>query len=123
MAQVVLNAAPTVRVVSGEESTERTVLTEAEQEEFRVVITTRDGRYFWESREGAELIHFTSGAFHWFFDPGGGGYIKVLDNELIVPQEVRDPGPRFLYMEHLTLWLGTFTYWGSTERFDLLGEQ
>lgn len=120
MAQVVLNAAPTVRVVSGEDSTERAVLSEAEREEYRVVITVRDGRYFWTSREGAELVHSRFGAFDWFKDPGGGGYVKVLDAERL-PEFLRDPGPRFVYMEHLTIWLGTITYWGSSETFDLLG--
>ena len=121
-AQVVLNAAPTVRVVSGDAATERTVLSEGEQEEFRVVITTRNGRYFWASREGAELVHSTSGAFHWFWDPGGGGSVKILDQELLQPAALRDPElPRFLYMEHLTLWLDTITYWGSADTFNLDG--
>ena len=123
-AQLVLNAAPTVRVVSGDSATERMVLSESEQEEFRIVITTRNGRYFWASREGAELVHSTSGAFHWFWDPGGGGSVKILDQELLQPAAVRDPErPRFLYMEHLTVMLGTITYWGSTETFDLTGER
>ena len=114
-AQLVLNAAPTVRVVSGDASTERTVLPAGEQEEFRVVITTRNGRYFWASREGAELVHSTSGSFHWFKDPGGGGYVKILDQES-QPEFLRDPElPRFLYMEHLTVMLGTITYWGSAD--------
>ena len=45
--QTVLSATPTSRVISNEESTERVVLSELEQEEYRVVITTRNGRYFW----------------------------------------------------------------------------
>ena len=110
--QTVLSATPTSRVSSGDESTERFVLSELEQEEYRVVITARDGRYFWISREGRELSHSASGVFHWFMDLQGGGYVKVLDTHLL-PDSLRDPGPRFQYMEHRTFFLGTFTVLGD----------
>ncbi len=63
LAQTVLSARPTVKVVSDAASTERVQLSDAEQEQFRLVITTRDGRYYWMSREGREVIHHASGAF------------------------------------------------------------
>ena len=122
LAQTVLSARPTVKVESDAASTQRFQLSDAEQEEFRVVITTRDGRYYWISREGRELIHHASGAFHYFIDPTGGGYIKVFDTSL-VPEFLRDPGPRFQYFEVLSLWLGTITYWGASEDFRLDGQQ
>ena len=120
--QEVLSARPTVKVESNAASTQRFQLSDAEQEEFRVVITTRDGRYYWISREGRELIYHASGAFHYFIDPTGGGYIKVFDTSL-VPEFLRDPGPRFQYFEVLSLWLGTITYWGASEDFRLDGKQ
>ena len=120
-AQTVLSVAPTVRVDSGEDSTQRNVLSEDEQGEFRLVITTRNGRYFWSSREGRELRHSGSGPTHYFIDPRGGGYVKVLDTAGL-PDFLSEPGPRFRYMEHLTLLLGTITYWGSTNTFSLDGQ-
>ena len=122
LAQTVLSARPTVKVESNAASTQRFQLSDAEQEEFRVVITIRDGRYYWISREGRELIHHASLAFHYFIDPTGGGYIKVFDTSL-VPEFLRDPGPRFQYFEVLSLWLGTITYWGATDDFRLDGKQ
>ena len=119
-AQVVLSATPTVKVDSSEASTARQVLSEDEQEEFRVVISTRNSRYFWISREGRELFHSVSGINHWFLDPRGGGYVKVVDTGLL-PEALRDPGPRFHYIEHLTLSLGTITYWGSADTFHIDG--
>jgi hypothetical protein len=106
---VVLSAKPTVKVESSEASTKRYALTESEQEQYRVIITRRDGRYFWSSRENRELIYHHSGAFHYFTDLTGGGYIKIIDTAML-PDSMHGPGPRFRYMEHLTLWLGTITY-------------
>ena len=122
LAQTVLSARPTVKVVSEAASTERFQLSDAEQEAVRVVITIRDGRYYWISREGRELIHHRSGAFHYFIDPTGSGYVKVLDTAFL-PEFLRDPGPRFQYFEVLSLWLGTTTYWGATDDLHLDGQE
>ncbi len=122
LAQTVLSARPTVKVESNAASTQRFQLSDAEQEEFRVVITTRDGRYYWISREGRELMHHRSGVFHYFIDPTGGGYVKVVDTDLL-PESLRDPGPRVQYLEHVTLGLGTITYWGASEDFRLDGKE
>jgi hypothetical protein len=115
-AQLVLNAQPTVKVESGEDATERVFV--AEPEKYRVVITKRDGQHFWASREDRVLVHSVSGAFHNFIPPGGAGYIKVFDTHML-PESMRDPGPRFRYMEHLNLWRGTITYWGVSDNLNL----
>lgn len=117
-AQVILEAKPTVKVESNEAATSRFLLTEPERTQNRVTIIKRGDRYYWKTRENRELVHRVSGAFHFFIDPSGGGYIKVFDTHLL-PEFVRDPGPRFHYMEHVTLWLGTITYWGTSEEFRL----
>ncbi len=122
LAQTVLSARPTVKVESNAASTQRFQLSDAEQEEFRVVITIRDGRYYWISREGRELIHHRSGAFHYFIDPTGGGFVKVFDTGFL-PESLRDPGPRVQYLEHVTLGLETITYWGASEDFRLDGKE
>lgn len=117
-AQVVLDAKPIVKVESGEGATLRQLLSEPDRTKYRVTIIRRGGRYFWTSREDRELLHHLSGAFHYFIEPRGGGYIKVFDAHTL-PESLRDPGPRFRYMEHLTFWLGTITYWGASEEFRL----
>jgi len=118
IAQVVLDATPTVKVESGEGATSRVLLSGPDRTKNRVTITRRGDRYFWTSREDRELVHHASGAFHHFIQPGGGGYIKVFDTHML-PESMRDPGPRFRYMEHSTLWLGTITYWGTSKEFRL----
>jgi len=117
-AQVVLDAKPTVKVESAEGGTARVVLDESARTEYRLTIVQKGQRYFWSSREDRELLHHPSGAFHYFIAPSGAGYIKVFDSHTL-PSSLRDAGPRFRYMEHLTHWLGTVTYWGSTDKFRL----
>ena len=119
-AQVVLEAKPTVKVESGEGATSRVLLSEPDRTKYSVTIIRRSGRYVWASRDDRELVHHVSGAFHYFIEPGGGGYIKIFDTHTL-PESMRDPGPRFRYMEHLTLWLGTITYWGASDEFHLDG--
>lgn len=119
-AQVVLDVKPTVKVESAEGGTTRTVLGEPARTEPRVTIVKKGERYFWTSREDRELLHHPSGAFHYFISPAGSGYIKVFDSHSL-PASLRDGGPRFRYMEHVTLWLGTITYWGATDDFSLEG--
>lgn len=117
-AQTIINAAPTVRVVSGDKETERSVLSDTDREKNRVVIVKVDGRYLWVSRENRELVYIFSGAFHIFVHPGGAGYVKIFDTHRL-PEFLRDPGPRYQYMEHVPLWLSTITYWGTAEEIGL----
>jgi hypothetical protein len=114
---VVLDAKPTVRIDSDASSTTRSVLSNADQDNSRIRIAKQGNRYIWVSRENRELSYQSSGAVHYFIDPRGSGYVKVLDT-LNLPKSTHTPGPRYEYMEHLTLLLGSITYWGATDTFD-----
>ena len=113
----VLNATPLSRVNSSDTNTKREALSSAQQQEFRIVIKKIDGKYFWASRENRELFYTLSGAFHIFIDPRSGAYVKVFDKNFLA-ESLRDPGPRFIYLEHNHLWLNTITYWGTTNVFE-----
>lgn len=114
--EVVFNALPTSKVSSEAQETSRELLNESKRHEFRLLITKNGNEYLWVSRENRPLVHSISGAFHMFADPRGSGYIKIFDSSFI-PESVRSPGPRYTYMEHLHMHLGTITYWGSAESF------
>ena len=107
--EVVISGRPLTKVESSGEDTKRFNLTEEQQVQYGLVILKRGKSYFWASREMKPLLHTVSGAFHYFADPNGGGYIKVVDRRLLMDKEK----PRYLYMEHLTLWMQTLTYWGT----------
>ena len=117
---VVLDAKPTVMIASDANSTTRSVLSKPDQDKFRVRIAKKGNQYIWVSRENAVLVHKLSGVVHYFIDPTGGGYVKVLDTFKIpkFPKSTRTPGPRYEYMEHVGLLLGTITYWGATDVFE-----
>lgn len=119
-AQLVFDASPTVKVESGDLKATRFVLSKKERMEFRVTIVQREGRYYWASRENKELAYSTSGAHHYFIATDGAGYVKIQDAELL-PELMRSPGPRFRYMEHLSITLATITYWGASDKFDRAG--
>lgn len=112
---VVFEATPDSRVDSGPESTTRTIVRGEERSKGLLIITRKNRRYFWTTREDRDLIYSRSGAFHLFIAPGGAGYVKVLDTHLL-PKDAWKPGPRYQYIEHVGLMLGTLTYWGSSER-------
>jgi hypothetical protein len=117
-AQNVLDAEPTVRNDSSEDAATRHVLPPVERAKNRAIIIKRDDKYFWASRGGRELVHHASGAFDYFIEPGGSGYVKVFDSHSM-PTDLRPKGPRYQYMEHVTIMLYSITYWGSTDRLDL----
>src|SRR5262245_7674776 len=59
--RLVFSGNPTVKVESAHQASNRVELTTQEQTEYRVLITARDGKYYWASRENKELFHFRSG--------------------------------------------------------------
>ncbi len=115
-AQTLLNATPSVRVDSDQKSTQRTVLTAVDREKARITIVRLDGKYYWATREHRELAYARGGAMHFFTSPDGGGYVKVMDTHFL-SASLRAPGPRFRFMEHVTLGMGSITYFGATDSF------
>jgi hypothetical protein len=115
-AEIILDVRPTVRVASNEESTVRKVLAGAERDKASVVVAQEGERFFWTSRENRELIHSHAGGTHYFIEPVGGGYVKVVDLAFIDPKV---KGPRYLVLEHVGIMVNTITYWGSTDTFGI----
>ena len=115
--QVVFNSMPATRTDSFAEKTIRQTLSDGKRNEARLLITKIGDQYFWATRENVPLVYTVSGAFHIFTDSRGGGYVKIFDTEFL-PKSVREPGPRYQYMEHATLWLSSITYWGTSDKFE-----
>lgn len=114
---VVLEARPTHVVESWPVGTEHRTLTAEQREKNRVRIVKRGNRYFWTTRENRALVHVESGAYHHFIDPQGGGYVKVYDSRHPLAGGEEDPPIQFF--EHVSLHLGTLTYWGNAPEFTL----
>ena len=114
---VVLNGVPTSKVESSSAETKREVLAQGKQLEARVLITKEGGNYFWASRGNRPLVYRASGVVHVFVEPGGAGYIEVIDqNSLPEAMRSRDRS-RILYKEHIRSMLTSITYWGGSDAF------
>jgi hypothetical protein len=113
---VVLSGRPTAKAEGAEDATRHTAVTEAERDKLRVVIVRKGDRYFWASRENRELERRVAGAFHIFVDRVDGAYVRVFDRSTL-PDSMRPEGPRFEYVEHVPLFRGTVTFWGTLDEF------
>ena len=116
-AETVIDAIPKSRVVATSEGAQRDVLSGAKQQEFRLIITKVNGKYYWATRENTPLIYTKSGVFHLFIDPKGASYIEVNDTHTQA-ESLRPKGARYQYKEHLRSGMfGAFTYFGETDKF------
>jgi hypothetical protein len=105
---VVINGLPAVKIMSDIDGTEKVQLTADKALEYRLLITKKDGKYYWVSRNNAELELVQSGAFYYLIARNGAGYVKVSFFE----------GKPY-YMEHMSLVFQTITYWGVAEEFNI----
>lgn len=127
--QIVLDAVPSTAVVSTTGGTSRRMITRvSEREELRVLVVKNGDSYLWVTRDSRELFHIspsfdsiTTGApvFHYFIDPSGGGYIKVLDQRGVpTDSPLRLEGGDVQFYEHVSRFLTTITYFGAALEFD-----
>ena len=116
-ARVVLNGTPDTRATADEESVRREVITPELRADSRVIIIWDGESYRWATRENRVLIHNNSGGpFHYFIDPQGGGWIKVMDCRGSI--KVMDCGANIQYFESVSSSLTTITYWGTASDFN-----
>ena len=80
-------------------------LDDKQSKEFVCIISRRDGKYYWTSRNNIEVTRIESGPFITFSAMNGSGYVRYTQ---AVPDSPID------YMEHLIDKLFTITYWGKS---------
>lgn len=114
--EAVIAAEPFIRVRSSASEAAREKLSSSEAKSNALVISKSGSEYIWVSRQSRQLVYLRSGAYHLFIDPRGGGYVKVFDQN-VLPEAMRQPGPRFRWYEHVSVGLETITYWGEGNAF------
>jgi hypothetical protein len=77
-----------------------------EREKRRVVITRDGDKYYWASRNNTPLYKLDSGDYVTYVAATGVGYVRVLSPRKATGRNVR-------YMEHLTVQMGSITYFGK----------
>lgn len=130
---VVLDAVPTIKVVTSAEHTVRVELEPEQREDARVRIVIRDGKLIWDTGGGHELNYHESGSHHFFIDPLGGGYVEVGDYRTKAEAGFLKSGePPIVFMWHSRRWgldfrtgafhsrylLETVTYFGVAKEFN-----
>jgi hypothetical protein len=100
-----LEGLPNSRIDGSQEGAERRLLTPEEARKNRLLITKVAGKFYWASRENRGLEAQHSGASTYFYVPDSpGSYIKMTR-----------VGNTIHYLEHVSVWLSTITYWGELQ--------
>jgi hypothetical protein len=87
-------------------------LAQEEQATHKVLITKKDDKYYWTSRENRELRKFESEAFVTYWTLDGSGYVRIGNQEWKNKMRVKYPQYNFDYVEHMTIGLGSLSYFG-----------
>ena len=112
--EIVMFGTPLVKVESTLELTQRFELNARESSKYVVAIEF-DGKDFrWKTRENKILKYSKAGAFHYFVNESGSGYVKVGDLSKMGGAE-----NQYLYLEHIHLGFSTITYWGTVDSFKM----
>ena len=106
---VVFRGTPKVRVYATPEKDERQQLDQATAYKNECVIVQRGKKYYWASRDNAELMRVDAPQFTYFVHTGGGGYVKVLTGSR---KETNAPA---YYIENVTSGFDVITSWGTVE--------
>jgi len=88
---IVFEGTPLVRNLSSAEETKNEQIQGESQINYKLIISKEGDEYIWFSREKKKLTRIRSGAFDYFVNPEGSGYIKIA----------KDENGKYLYMEHM----------------------
>jgi len=106
---VVFEGTPDAAAASSIESTKDLSAAEATQVGQQLIITKEGSCYIWFSRGKLGLTYSKNGPYHYFINPDGNGYIKIVEIEK----------GRYSYLEHISSELTPKNYWGTAEKLAL----
>lgn len=117
---VIFTGIPELKISEGGLSRVPEKLNKEKAIQFKCTITKIDDKYYWTSRDNAELMPVSSGTFITYWAVNGSGYVRIIKPEM--KKEVKqlgaiagDPEEKFDYVEHLLLGLKSVTYYGRTK--------
>ena len=110
---IVFVGLPVVKNTASHEKSENETLDNKGQLTYKLTILREGGQYYWNSRDNKPLEYKQNGPFHYFYEPLGGSYIKIMQAEK----------GKYLYMEHLSLGFNAVTYWGGGSKLNLPGKE
>jgi hypothetical protein len=103
----VFHGVPTVRVFTTIEKESREKLDAESAKKNECVIVQRGKKYYWASRDNAEMLRVDAPQFTYFIHTGGSGYVKVLTGSR---KDLNAPAD---YIENIVRQFEVVTYWGN----------
>ncbi|MEZ5274955.1 MAG: hypothetical protein R3F07_01085 [Opitutaceae bacterium] len=105
----VFSGQPSVQYQVDVKTSQRTRLSPDDTARNVLVIVKIGEDYFWKTRGNRRVIHIIpeAGDAHFFIDPDGGGYVKIMTR----------PDGTFAYLEQVGLEMTSFIYFGSSRTF------
>ena len=103
---VIFYGKPSKKIEIYEQESRVFILSPKEQEEYKVIISKRNGRYYWSSRDNVELELHTSGIYQTYVAKTGSGYVRVSN------ATAHHSNSEYSYSEHLILGFNSITYFG-----------
>jgi hypothetical protein len=114
--RVVFSGTPELRLNDFVIERTESPVTPEERARYKVVITEDNGRYFWTTRENAEMIRAESGAYVTYNATNGSGYVRVEDPQWHKLAQSKVAAYQFDYKEHLQQGLTSVTYYGKADK-------
>jgi hypothetical protein len=103
---VVFRGTPSVRLFASIDSETREKLDAEAAKKSECVIVLRKNKYYWASRDNAQMTRIDAPQFTYFVHQGGAGYVKVFTGERNAAKAPAD------YIENITNGFEVITYWG-----------
>jgi len=113
--QIVFSGKPNMKVEIMEGKSKEYTLSESQSEDYKVVIKQVGDKFYWLSRQNAELIPNTSGFYITFTAKNGSGYIRTLipvAREIFGQMSETEQQSQYLYFENIVHQMGSITYYG-----------
>lgn len=106
---VVFSGQPTVQYQVDINKSQRTRLSPDDSTRNVLVIVKIGEDYVWKTRGNRRMIHIIpeAGDAHYFIDPEGGGYVKIMAR----------PDGTYIYLEQVGMDMTSFIYFGSARTF------
>jgi|SaaInlStandDraft_6_1057023.scaffolds.fasta_scaffold08132_3 hypothetical protein len=101
---IIFEGLPDKRIVIQNFKPSEQSFSKKESEKYKVLITKKDGLYYWASRNFKPLSKQDSGMYTIYIAKNGSGYIKIQNNILTK-----------VYLENIHLGLDTITYFGENK--------
>ncbi len=117
-ARVVFEGTPTYRTITSPETTERVRLDPKYALRKRLIITQRNGKYYWASRENGLLVRTESGSYITYIAADGTGYVRTSSPEMYALKKKLPPEAQVQevdYMEHLVSMFDSIVFYGNKD--------